>query len=460
MQKFDVAVLGGGPGGYIAAIRCSQYGLKTALIENRELGGTCLNRGCIPTKALLYSAEVYQEAKEASKFGVSTGEVTYDFAAIAKRRDTIVRRLRSGVAGLENAHGVTVISGKGVLTSANTISVGDETVQAEKIILATGSRPSMPPIPGSDGDKVYTSDDVLKMTSAPDSMVIVGGGVIGIEFATLFATLGKKVTILEMLPDILMNVDGELTSVLKKKLSALGVQIHTGVKVEKIESGDGVSVFYSDGGSVSSVTGECVTVCAGRKPNTLDIGLEQAGVATERGFVTVDDELRTSVSGIYAIGDITGKIQLAHVASAQGMTAAANCAGKHEKMRYDIVPSCIYTSPEIASVGLSESDALKQGKKISIGRFSVPGNGKAMVMGADCGLVKIVTDSETGEIYGASIMAPRATDMISEISAVMKCEGTVGELSSTIHPHPTVSETIMEAAHSAEGLCCHQPPEK
>jgi len=463
--KYDVAVLGGGPGGYEAAIRCAQYGLKTALIEAKELGGTCLNRGCIPTKALLHSSEIFRDNLKCilnnntpyEDFGVDFTGVTYDYKRMASRKNIIVDRLRRGIASLEKAHGVTVIKGYGVLKDANTIAVSDASVSADKIILATGSAPSRPPIPGIDGKNVVTSDEVLAFTECPKNLVIIGGGVIGIEFATLFANLGKRVTVLEMMPSILPGVDKEILSIILPILTQKGVEVVTGAKVTSIRGGDTVAVDYEQGGAAKQASGACCVVSVGRTPQTKGIGLEAAGVRMDGGFVAIDNHMRTSVPNIYAIGDITGKIQLAHVATAGGMVAAANCAGKNKTMDYSIVPACIYTSPEIAYVGLT---AEKAGNNTVTGTFNLVGNGKAMVMGENVGMVKLVSDKKTGEILGAQIIAPRATDMVAEIAAVMRCEGTIEELSDTIHPHPTVSEAIMEAAHDAEGLCCNAAPKK
>lgn len=452
---YDVAVLGGGPGGYEAAIRCAQYGLKTALVEAADLGGTCLNRGCIPTKSLLHCAELYHDALHGDNFGVEMGPIRYNYAEMALRKDRIVGRLRRGIASLERAHGVTVIQGFGVLLDANTIAVDEDRVTASNIILATGSAPARPPIPGIDGQNVLTSDEVLSLTACPDSLVIIGGGVIGIEFATLFATLGQPVTVLEMLPSILPGVDPDITDTMTGILAEKGVRIITGAKVAAIRSGDTVSVDYDHGGESRQATGSCCVVCVGRTPQTLGIGLEKLGIKLTRGFVEVDDTMQTSIPGIFAIGDITGKLQLAHVATAQGMVAAANCAGRPAHMDYSIVPACVYTSPEIAYVGVTEANA---GRPVRTGLFSLAGNGKAMVMEDNRGFVKITSDPQTGEILGAQLLAPRATDMIAEIAAVMRCEGTIEELSATIHPHPTISEAIMEAAHDVEGLCCNAPP--
>ncbi len=459
-NRYDVAVLGGGPGGYEAAIRCAQYGLKTALIEAAELGGTCLNRGCIPTKALLHGAEVFEEAKEASKFGVSVGEVSYDFTKLAAYKDSVVSRLRSGVGALEKAHGVDVIQGFGKLKDKNTIDVDGKDVTADKIILATGSMPAHPPIPGIDGKNVLTSDDILTMKECPESFVIIGGGVIGIEFATLFATLDKSVTVLEMMPSILPGVEPDITASLVRDLKKKGVSIITSAKVTNIAGGDSVEVSYELGGQKKSVAGACCIVSVGRSARTRGIGLEDTGIKMNRAFVDVDACMQTSVANIYAIGDITGKIQLAHVAVAQGMVAAANCAGKTATMSYDVVPACIYTSPEIAYIGLTAEKAEEAGYDVLTGSFNIAGNGKSMVMGVKSGVVRLIAQKTTGKVLGAQIFAPRATDLISEIAVLMKKGGTIEDISETIHPHPTVSESIMEAAHDAEGLCCNAMPKK
>lgn len=349
---------------------------------------------------------------------------------------------------------VTHVSGKAAMTSATSFVVGGVEYHADKIILATGSEPARIPIPGIDLPGVMNSDGVLSATACPESVVIIGGGVIGIEFATLFNQLGKKVTVIEMLPKIMGNIDADITKQMGLILKRAKVDVHTNAKVVEIQPG--MKVVYEENGKTCIAEGEAVVVAIGRKPVTADLGLEAIGVKTERGFVTVDDEMRTSVPNIYAIGDITGKIQLAHVASAQGMVAAHNCAGEHKKMCYDIVPSCIYTTPEIASVGLSEEQAKEKDLDVKVGTFPVTANGRSMVMNLAQGVAKIVTDAQTGQIYGGQIMAPRATDMIAEIAVAMKAEMTIEELADTIHPHPTVSEVIMEAAHDVEGLCCHK----
>ena len=462
--NYDIIVLGGGPGGYECAIRCAQYGKKTALIEARELGGTCLNRGCIPTKALLHGAEVFETAKNASACGVNTGEISFDFSKLAEYKDGVVSKLRSGIASLEKAHGVKVIKGFGRIVDEHTVSVSnegnEETFTFDKLILATGSAPARPPIPGIDGQNVVTSDDILSMTELPESFVIIGGGVIGIEFATLFASLGKPVTVIEMMPSILPGVDADIVKLLSRVLKKKKVSVINNAKVTAIDGGDTVTVHYELNGEAKTAEGACCVVSVGRRAMTADIGLDRVGIEMNRAFVVVDEHLRTNIPNIYAIGDITGKIQLAHVATAQGFIAAANaCEVGEEKMDYGIVSSCIYTSPEIAFVGLSEDKCKAQEIEYKLGTFNVAGNGRAMIMGDAMGTVKLIAAPD-GKLLGAQIMAPRATDMIAELAAVLKLGGTVEDVSKTIHPHPTVCESICEAAHDFEGLCCHALPKR
>ena len=458
--EFDLAVIGGGPGGYVAAIRASQLGLKVALIEEIHVGGTCLNRGCIPTKALLHSAEVYHCVKHSEEFGIIAREVEYDYQKIAARKDTVVRQLRSGVETLIKKSGAALIRGKGFIKDGHTIEVigkDRQIISTEKIIIATGSRPAKPPIPGIDGDKVYDSDRVLQSAICPDKVVIIGGGVIGIEFATLYHSLGKEVVIIEMMDHILPGVDFEISERLKKAMEEKGIKLYTGSRVTSLKSDWNAVCYLEHNGNEMSVQGDLIIVAIGRKPNSEELGLENAGIETERGFIKVNDRMETSVKGIYAIGDITGKVLLAHAASEQGLVAAANAAGQAKKMNYAIMPGCIYTSPEIATVGLTEAEAVQAGISVKVGRFQVAANGKSMIMGEKEGLIKIITDAKTGEILGTHIIAPRATDMISEISIAMKLESTIEEVADTIHPHPTISEIIMEASQDVEGLCIHKP---
>ncbi|MBQ7813186.1 MAG: dihydrolipoyl dehydrogenase [Thermoguttaceae bacterium] len=471
-KRYDVAILGAGPGGYVCALDCARLGLKTALIEARELGGTCLNRGCIPTKTLLHSAEVYREALDAAKFGVSATDVSFDYSVANARREKVVAQSRLGIKNLEKAAGVDVLFGRGVLTSATTIRVEPTAssaadaepfeIEAAKIVVAVGANPSRPPIPGLDSPEVWTSDELLTASALPESAVIVGGGVIGVEFATLLAALGKKVTILEALPEILPGVDSELTKLLARQFKKWKIDVKTGVKVTQIDATAGENgengerapvatvVSFEEKGEIKTVAAERCVVCVGRSPATRELGLEAAGVATTaRGFVEVDEFLRTNVPNVFAIGDATGKIQLAHVASEQARVAARACAGNFDvAMNYDVVPSCVYSTPEIGSVGLSERAATEAGLAVEVGTFRVPANGRAQSAGVDSGLVKVVVDAATGKLLGAQMLAPRATDMIAEVAVALKAGLTAAEFVATIHPHPTFSEALQDAARS------------
>lgn len=457
---YDLVIIGGGPGGYVAAIRALQLGLKTAVVEEKDMGGTCLNWGCIPTKSLLHSAEIAHMAKHSSTFGIIIPEVQIDYPAIVRKKDQVVRQLRSGVEHLVKQHDGEIIRGRARFLDAHTLEISAPTnrvIRAAKTIVATGSRPSKPQIPGIDGPKILNSDAILAMTECPESLVIIGGGVIGVEFATIFSRLGKTVTIIEMMPEILPGVDSELVAILRKKLEAQGVQIMTGAKVISLESSDKVVCHYEYNGKTSKVEAEKVLVAIGRRPNTEDLGLECAGIKVEKGFVVVDDRMMTTAPSIYAIGDVTGKVLLAHVASEQGLVAVGNAAGHPHQMAYNIIPSCIYSEPELASVGLTEDAAKKQGLLFQVGRFPVSSNGKSKIVGTHEGLAKIITDAQTGEILGAHILAPRATDMIAEICVAMKLEATYEEIAGTIHPHPTVSEIWMETAQDVDHLSIHAP---
>lgn len=462
MEKFEITVIGGGPGGYVAAIHAAQLGKKVALIENREVGGTCLNRGCIPTKAFLHSAEVYKTVKEAAAYGVSTGDVAFDFKAIHARKQKVVSTLVGGVSNLLKANGVTVINGLASFRDRYTLDVTakDGTVTAiesDKYIIATGSVPSVPPIPGIKNAIVVTSDEALDFTEVPKDIVIVGGGVIGVEIASYLHEFGCKVTIVEMLDKILPPIDDEISSLLRSILEQRGITINTGAKItEFTETG----VKFEKDGKVETLNAEKVLVAIGRRPNSKDLKPENAGIITERGFIPVDARLQTNIDGIYAIGDVTPVATLAHTASAQGMAAADNAAGKVKVMDYSVVPACIYTTPEIACVGLTEKQARETGKNIKIGKFNPSGNGKSLVMGETEGIVKIITDADNGEILGAALMCARATDMISELGLAMKLESDIEEVADLIHPHPTVSEVIMEAAHDVHGMCVHGRPKK
>lgn len=460
MQKFDAVVVGGGPGGYECAIRLSQNGLKTALVEEAELGGTCLNRGCIPTKTLLHSADIYHDAKNGASFGINVGQLTFDYAKIIERKNAVAKQLSNGVAFLEKNHGVTVFASRATLADRNTVELANgETLKCDHLIVATGSSPARIPIPGADLPGVVDSTGLLNMTECPKHIIIVGGGVIGVEFATFFYRLGVPVTIVEMLDRVLGPLDKDITDFIEAELKRCGVELVLGVRVESIEAGLKVNYAAVKDGAKGSVEGDVVLMAGGRAPNTRGIGLEKLGVRMDRkGFVEIDGLCRTNVPGIYAIGDINGKMQLAHVASAQGLLVADHIAGKPcKQLNYNRIPSCVYCNPETAMVGLTEEQARATGREIGTGTFNLSGNGKALTMGENKGLVKFVYDKATDEILGFHVIGPRATDLAAEVAAVMECEGTVAEIGRTVHPHPTVSEVVMEAAHVCHGNCVNAP---
>ena len=453
---YDVVVIGAGPGGYVAAIRCGQLGLKTAVVEASACGGTCLNRGCIPTKALLHPSEIYETmAKEAAGVGVHADNLSVDYSEVYAFKEKVVKRMSGGVEKLLKGRKVTIIKGKATLTGAHSMDVDGKAYTADKIILATGAEPARIPIPGIDGEGVLNSNGVLSCDKLPDKVVIIGGGAIGIEFATLYNSFGREVVVIEALPRIMNTMDEDASAAMADILKGKGVEIHVSAPVKEIK--DGPVVVYEENGKMCEAAGDMVIVAIGRRPVTKDIGLEAAGVkVSDRGFVEVNDSLQTSVPNIYAIGDITGKVQLAHVASAQGVVAAENAAGGNKTINYDIVPSVIYSNPEVAAVGLTEAEAKAKGLKVNTGFFSTAGNGRSVILNSTNGFVKLVTEAVTGEILGATILAPHASDMIAEIAVAMKAEATVEEIAETIHPHPSVSEIIMEAAHDVEKRCVHK----
>jgi len=458
MEKFDVAVIGGGPGGYVCAIRCAQSGLKTVLIEKDALGGTCLNRGCIPTKALLQSAKVLNTVKESAKFGVSCGEASVDFTAIMKRKDDIVAKLKRGIEGLVKGNGCTLMKGSASFIDKNTLKVGDQQISFTNAVIATGSVPSMLRIEGVDKVNTINSDGFLALDKLPESVLIVGTGVIGLEFATFLNAMGVKVSMIDILPQIAGNVDAEIAGELQKIMAKRGVKFYLDAKTKMFENKDGKAVCtFEMGGAVHTETADMVIMAAGRRPNSAELNVEAIGVNTERGFVKVDDYCKTNIDNIYAIGDVNGKAMLAHAASHQGMVVAHNLASdKKQKADFTLIPGCIYTEPEIASVGIDEKKANERGIETVVGRFAMQGNGKSMVLGETDGMVKVVADKATGEVLGLQLFNAHATDMIGEGLMAIKLESTLTEMSDAIHPHPTVNESIMEAVHDALGHCAHK----
>lgn len=458
-----VVVIGGGPGGYVCAIRLAQLGAEVVLIEKKELGGTCLNVGCIPTKALLHAAEVYESITgEGPTLGITSEHVTVDWKTVQAQKQRLVKRLVGGVSSLLQANGVTVINGEGRFTDSNTIEVitkgNVQNIAFDAAVIATGAKAKIPPIPGAEDKCVITSTEALALEHIPKSLIVIGGGVIGCEMANIYATFGTKVTILEALPDILMNMEKEPVAVLKKRFSENGIELHTGVRIKEITSTDnGLEVVTED----TNFAGEYVLMATGRAPDFDELALDKAGVSVKNGFIAVNPKtMQTQTPHIYAIGDCNGGIQLAHVASAEGETAAEHLFGNHPEKQLDIVPSGVYTSPELASVGLTEAQAEEKGFQVQTGIFPLAGNGKSMITGDDDGLIKFVTDSITGEILGMHMAGPRATDIIGEGALAMRLECTVDEILTTIHAHPTVAEAVQEAALDVYGRAIHMPPKK
>ncbi len=461
-NKIKVVVIGGGPGGYVAAIRAAQLGGEVTLIEKEYLGGTCLNVGCIPTKSLLHSAELYEEAKEAAKYGVIINDIKVDFTKVQERKSAVTKQLVNGVKGLLAANKVKVVTGEASFVSKDKIEVktekGTETINADKFIIATGSIPAKPPIPGIDSEKCIDSTGALELKEIPKSIVIVGGGVIGIEIATLYNSLGSKVVVVEMLDEILPMMDGELTKIIRAKLAKKGVEIYTSSKVMSFKEAGAdieVSVQMKDG-STKVFSGDKALISIGRRTNTAALNLEKAGIKNDRGKIIANDKMETNVPGIYAVGDCLGKIMLAHIASAHGEIAAENALGQNRIFDSKTNPSCVYTKPEFATVGLTEEAAKAQGVDYIVGKFPLAANGRSMIMGED-GMIKIIAGKKYKEVLGAHIVGPRATDMIGELSLAIGMEATIDEVIETIHAHPTVAEAIKEATLAVEKRAIHIP---
>ncbi|MBE6369580.1 MAG: dihydrolipoyl dehydrogenase [Lentisphaerae bacterium] len=460
MEKFDVCVIGAGPGGYVAAIKAGQKGLKTALIEKGNLGGTCLNIGCIPTKTLIASAEVLHSARHAADFGVEiSGEIKPNWTKMLQRKEDVLGKLRGGIAGLLKAAGVTVFNGTASFMNRQSVMVaGGENagmvVQAKNFIIAAGSTSLVPGfIP--QGPRVITSTELLSIPKVPKSLLVLGGGVIGCEFACLFAEMGTEVTVVEMLPSILPPVDREVAKTLSKIMESKGIKIMTGAPLGNIKAtAKGVTGEVGD----AKVSAEYLLVSIGRKSVASELNLGAAGVQTnERGWIPVNEYAQSNIPNIYAIGDITGKGMLAHWASAQAAAAVETIAGKRTALAADQIPGAIFTTPEIGSLGATEEQLKEQGVAYKVGKFPFAALGKAMAINETDGFVKILADANSDAVLGVHIIGPHATDLIAEAAPVMKMECTARELGSAIHAHPTIGEAVMEAAHAVHGESAHIP---
>ncbi|MCF7929899.1 MAG: dihydrolipoyl dehydrogenase [Acholeplasmataceae bacterium] len=455
MKAYDVIVLGGGPGGYVSAIKAAQLGAKVALIEKEVVGGICLNHGCIPTKTLLKNAKVYKTVLHALDYGVVVdGNISFDWSLMLKRKNIVVKKLTMGVAGLLKKNGVETFIGLGKVLSANQVEVNGEVLETKNLVLATGASPIIPPIPGLkeayENKIAVTSRELLQIENAPKSLVIIGGGVIGVEFATIFSSLGSKVTIIEKLDGILPMMDDDVRSAYAKILKREGIEIYADSEVKLVK---GNEVTYVNQGNETKVIGDTILVSVGMRPNTN--GLEALKLKMDRNAIETNEFMQTNVPNVYAIGDVNGKYMLAHVASAEGLVAAQHIMKQKASMRYDRVPNAVYGSPEIATVGLTEKEVKAKGLVYKVSTFPLLASGKAMADNEKDGFVKLIVSEKYKEILGAHILSYHASDLIAELGVTMELEGTAHEIAHTIHPHPTLSEIILEAAHGAVDLPIH-----
>jgi dihydrolipoyl dehydrogenase len=452
-HKADVAVVGTGPGGYVAAIRCAQLGLSVIAVEDDRPGGVCLNWGCIPTKALLRNAEVVHLVEHAADFGISVGEVRADYAAAVKRSRGVADRMAKGVEFLFRKNKITLVPGRGVLKAPTTVAVGADTIEARALILATGSEPKSLPGVAIDEQVIISSNGAVKQERRPASLIVIGAGAVGVEFADVYRAYGAEVTILEALPRIVPVEDEEVSTQLARTFGRRGITLKTGVKVSAITRGGPGARVETDAGRFEA---EQVLMAVGRGAKVKDVGLEALGIAMERGFVRVSPRMETSVKGVYAIGDMAGAPLLAHKAMAEGVVAAEAIAGRDPRpVDYDNVPSCTYCRPQIASIGASEAKARENGREVSVGKFPFTASGKAVALGETEGFVKVLADKATGEILGVHILGPEATEIIHEFAVGRTLEATLEEMIHTIHAHPTLSEAAFEATLAALGQAIH-----
>ena len=463
MENYDVIVIGAGPGGYVAAIRAAQLGKKTAIVDKQWLGGVCLNVGCIPSKSLLKNAEVAHTLRERGKeFGFSFDNLKLDFSVAVKRSRQVSSRLTKGVGFLMRKNNIDVFMGEAKFTAADTVDVntddGVKTLKGTDIIVATGASVAVPPIWTIDGEKIVTYWEAILQTTRPESVVIIGAGAIGVEFATIWNSYGSDVTLVEMLDRIVPNEDEEVSAELQKAFTKNGINSLPGHKVESLETTDkGVKVVVSSGEETQTLEVDQVLVATGFKPNSKGLGLEDVGVAMdERGNILIDDSMATNVKGIWAIGDVTGKLMLAHVASAQGIICAENIAGVESyTLDYPMLPRATYSQPQVASFGYTEAQAIEKGYEVKVGKFPFQANGKALGLGDYAGWVKIVTDAKYGEILGAHLVGPEVTELLPELTLAQMMELTAEEIARNVHAHPSLSETLMEMAHAVTGHAIH-----
>jgi dihydrolipoamide dehydrogenase len=460
-KSFDVTVIGGGPGGYVAAIRAAQLGAQVLLIEKDQLGGTCLNRGCIPTKAMLADAKLYHQVKESTVLDVKGLHI--NMGKLLERKGGVVKTLRSGVGSLVKNYGITLVAGKAAFLDARTIEVesekGKEQFSSAKTIIATGSVSAQLPSVAVDGKVILTSTEMLNLSSVPKDLVVIGGGYIGMEFACLFNGLGSNVTVIEMLPEILTTEDEEIARGLIGILKKRGIQIFTETKVKeaKVKSDHAEVTVVDKEGKEEVFRAEKALMAVGRSPYTDGLQLEKAGVALNGKFIKVNERMETTSPGIYAIGDVTGRQMLAHKASAEGVAAAENDAGKRATVDYSKIPNCIFTFPEIASIGLTEKQAKEKGLDVTIGRFPFASNGRALATGGSEGFIKVIAEKELGQVVGVHILGDHATDLIGGPALALALEATTDELGKTVQAHPTLMEAVSEASLDAMREAIHLP---
>ncbi len=458
-EKKRIVIIGAGPGGYVAAVRAAHLGADVTLIEKKAIGGTCLNVGCIPTKVLLHTAELLSTLKsDAKRIGVLVDNPRLDWKALMRRKTMTVSRLSAGTLELVKGNGVEYVEGAATIKDAKTVEAAGRTFEADAIIIATGSIPDVHDTPGFDLEGVITSDEALSLEEVPQSMIVSGGGIIGMEFAAAYASFGTQVSVVVTSPEILRNLDSDIAVILRKTLEKKGVSFYTGASITKVEKEDGrLNVFMDVQGKPETLKAEKLLVAKGRKPYTDGLGLEALGIETKRGRIVTDSFMETNVKGIYAIGDCVNDYMLAHVASKEGETAVDNIMGIPVKMDYSTTPGAIYTSPEVATVGLMEKEAAKKGIDIKVGVFPLMMNGKSMITGDTGGMVKIIADATTKKIIGVQMVGGPATDMIAEGALAIHFGATPDDLINTIHAHPTVAESVMEAASNVFGRAIHTP---
>jgi len=460
-ESRKIVIIGGGPGGYVAAIRAAQLGCTTTLIEKDNLGGTCLNRGCIPTKVLLQSAETLLMVKEAKPYGIMTGDVTVDFASVMARKSSVVNGLVDGVRSLMAKNRIKVIKGTGQLLDSQKVAIKETTeeITADEVIIATGSQSVRLPIKGIDCEGVIGSDEALSLTEVPASLIIIGGGVLGLEFAQIFNSFGAKVTVVEMMPQLLPGQDTEIAQILADIMLKQGIEILTNAQVSEIQSGDKGKnkVLINIGKDGQNMTKEAykILIAVGRKPYLEGLGITDGRLEMVKDCIAVNERMETSLSHTYAIGDVVGGMMLAHKAMAEGRCAVESAAGGKGYINYNAIPGVVYTVPGVSSVGMTEQAAKEKYCRVKVGRFPFIGNGKARVLGETAGLIKIITESQYGEILGVHIVGPNATELIAEAVLAIHLEIPIDEFATAIHAHPTLSEAMNEAALGVTGKTVH-----